>query len=185
MNYIQVFNTFKDLLENLFNILQSEYPGASNVIDIEFDDFTMKTNLLVRDGIIGKRFDEKSFLSGMRCFQPHSDYKHYNKYNSQRIVNLSVANKIHLKCNVIDGSVVSGLRQPILYSFVLDKQTGYKVFSDSATFLYKKIDKSVLNTINFYLENDNHEEVDFNAEPLTFSIQLNKIEIGNSLFQKV
>ena len=30
--------TFRDLSEVLFNILQSEYPGPSNVIDIEFDD---------------------------------------------------------------------------------------------------------------------------------------------------
>ena len=35
--------TFKDISEALFNILQSEYPGPSNVIDIEYDDITMKT----------------------------------------------------------------------------------------------------------------------------------------------
>ena len=35
--------TFKDFSEALFNILQSEYPGPSNVSDIEHDDITMKT----------------------------------------------------------------------------------------------------------------------------------------------
>ena len=49
--------TFKDISEALFNILQSEYPGSSNVIDIEFDDISMKTKLVVRDGIIAIRFD--------------------------------------------------------------------------------------------------------------------------------
>ena len=34
--------TFKDISQALFNILQSEYPGPSNVIDIEYDDITMK-----------------------------------------------------------------------------------------------------------------------------------------------
>ena len=38
--------TFKDFSEALFNILQSEYPGPSNVIDIEYDDITMKKNWL-------------------------------------------------------------------------------------------------------------------------------------------
>ena len=56
------------------------------------------------------------------------DYKHHNEYTSQKIVNLSSTNKIHLKCDVIDGSVVNGLRQPILlftdYNFVLDKPAG-------------------------------------------------------------
>ena len=167
--------TFKDISEALFNILQSEYPGSSNVIDIEFDDITMKTKLVVRDGIIAVRFDEKSFFSTILGFTPGWDYKHYNEYNSQKIVNLGSTNKIHLKCDCIDGSVVNGLRQPILYSFVLDKLPGYKVFSEPETIHYKKINKSVLNTITFYLEDDNNEEVDFNQETLTFTLQMIKI----------
>ena len=54
--------TFKDISEALFNILQSEYPGPKNAIDIEYDDITMKTKLVVRSGIIAIRFDEKSFF---------------------------------------------------------------------------------------------------------------------------
>ena len=80
-----------------------------------------------------------------------------------------------MKCDVIDGSVVNGLRQPILYSFVLDKKPGYKVFSEPETKHYKKINKSVLNTITFYLEDDNNEQVGFNGETLTFTLQMIKI----------
>ena len=166
--------TFNDISEALFNILQSEYPGPSNIIDIEFDDFTRKTKLVVRSGIIAIRFDEKSFFSTILGFTPGWDYKHYNKYTSQRIVNLGSTNKIHLKCDCIDGSVVNGIRQPILYSFVLDKPSGYKVFCQPETVHYKKINKSVLSTITFYLE-DNDHKVDFNAETLTFTLQMIKI----------
>ena len=101
--------------------------------------------------------------------------KSYNKYTSQKIVNLGSTNEINLKCDAIDGSVVNGLRQPRLYSFVLDKLPGYKVFSEPETIHYKKINKSVLNTITFYLEDDNIEEVDFNGETLTFTLQMIKI----------
>ena len=167
--------TFKDVSEVLFNILQSEYPGPSNVIDTEHDDITMKTKMVVKSGIIAIRFDEKSFFSTILGFNPGWDYKHYNKYISQKIVNLSNTNKIHLKCDAINGSVVNGLRQPILYSFVLDKLPGYKVFSEPGTIQYKKINKSVLNTITFYLEDDNNDEVDFNGETLTFTLQMIKI----------
>ena len=167
--------TFKDISEALFNIIQFEYPGPSNVIDIEYDDITMKTKLDVKAGIIAIRFDEKSLFSTILGFTSGWDYKHYNKYISQKIVKLSNTNKIHLKCDVIDGSVVNGLRQSILYSFVLDKKPGYKVFSEPETIHYKKINKSVLNTITFYLEDDNNEEVDFNGETLTFTLQMIKI----------
>ena len=167
--------TFKDNSEALFNILQSEYPGPSNVIDIEYDDITMKTILVVRFGIIAIRFDEKSFFSNILGFTPGWDYKHFNKYTSQKIVNLGSTNKIHLKCDCIDGSVVNGVRQSIFYSFVLDKLPGYKVFSEPETIHYKKIHKSVLNTITFYLEDNDHKEVDFNGETLTFTLQMIKI----------
>ena len=127
------------------------------MINIEFDDITRKIKLVVNIGIIAIRFDEKSFFSTLLGFTPGWDYKHYNKYISQKIVNLSNTNKIHLKCDAIDGSVVNGVRQPILYSFVLDKPNGYKVFCEPETIHYKKIIKSVLNTITFYLEDDHNE----------------------------
>ena len=71
--------TFKDISEARFNILQSEYPGPSNVIDIEYDDITMKAKLVVGFRIIAIRFDEKSFFSTVLGFTPGWDYKHYNK----------------------------------------------------------------------------------------------------------
>ena len=167
--------TFKDISEALFNILQSYCPGDCNVIFIEYDDIKMKTKLDVKAGIVAIRFDEKAFFSTILGFTSGWDYKHYNKYISQKIVNLSNTIKKHLKCDVIDGSVVNGLRQSILYCFLLDKKPGYKVFSEPETIHYKKINKSVLNTITFYLEDDNNEEVDFNGETLTFTLQMIKI----------
>ena len=69
-----------------------------------------------------------------------------------------------MKCDCINGSIQNSSRQPILFSFVLDKPAGYKVFCEPETIHYKKINKSVLNTITFYLEDDNNEEVNFNEE---------------------
>ena len=92
--------TFKDISETLFNILQSEYPGSGNVIDIEYDDIAMKTKLVVRYGIIAIRFDEKSFFSTVLGFNSGWDYIFYNKYASQKNVNLGSTNKIHLKCDL-------------------------------------------------------------------------------------
>ena len=64
---------------------------------------------------------------------------------------------------------------PFFCSFVLGKPAGYKVFCEPETIHYKKINKSVLNTITFYLEDDNNEEVNFNEETLTFTLQTIKI----------
>ena len=120
--------TFKDFSEVLFNFLQSEHEANFNKIDIEVDDNTRKTKLVVRAGIIAIRFDEKSFFSTILVFTPSWDYKHYIKYISQEIVNLSSTIKIPLKCDFIVGSIQNGFRQPILSSFALVKPSGYKYF---------------------------------------------------------
>ena len=131
--------------------------------------------MVVRSGIIAIRFDEKSFFSTTIGFTPGWDYKHYNQYLSQKIVNLNSTNKIHLKCDCIDSSVVNGIREPILFSFVLDKPAGYKIFREPETIHYKKINKSILNTITFYLGDGSDKEVDFNQETITFTLQMIKI----------
>ena len=118
------------------------------------------------------RFDEKSFFNTILGFNPHWDDKHYNEYISQKIVDFSSTNKIHLKCDVIDGSVINGLRQPITFSFVLDEPSGFKVFCERETIQYKQINKSVLNTMSFYSEDENNKEVNFNGETLTFTLQM-------------
>ena len=91
--------------------------------------------MVVRSGIIPIRFDENSVFRTILGFPPGWDYKHYNEYISQRIVNLTSTNKIHLKCDCIDASIQNGLRQPIPFSFVIDKPSGYKVFYQPETVL--------------------------------------------------
>ena len=120
-------------------------------------------------------FDKKTFFHTLSGHDPYFDYKVPGDYTSDKISNLNTRNKIYLKCDCIDGSIQNGLRQTILYSFVLDKPSGYKVFCEPETIHYKKISKSVLNTITFYLEDDNNKKVDFNGETLTFTLQMIKI----------
>ena len=104
----------------------------------EYDDITKKTKLiLTRFGsTFGTlRFDEKWFFNTLLGFLPFWDYKptyanHADSpgvYTSDKFLNLNTKNKIHLKGDVIDGSVVNGLRQPIILCSILDKPSGYKI----------------------------------------------------------
>ena len=60
----------------LLKNLQLEIDGVDNAIDNEFDEFSIKTKLFVKPGIIAMRFDEKSFISIILGFNPHGGYKH-------------------------------------------------------------------------------------------------------------
>ena len=118
---------------------------------------------------------KKSFFHTLLGHDPYFDYKVPGVYTSDKILNLNTTNEIHSKCDSINGSIQDGKRQPILYSFVLDKPSGYIIFCEPETIHYKKINKAVLNTITIYLEEDSNREVDFNQETLTFTLQMIKI----------
>ena len=81
-----------------------------------------------------------------------------------------------MKCDVFDGSIQNALRQPNLFSFVLDKPSVYKVLCEPETFHYKKVNRSVLNIKTFYFEDDDHKEVNFNGNALTFTLKMIKIQ---------
>ena len=89
---------------------------------------------------------------------------------SDKILNLKIK-VIHFKCDLIYGSMVNGMPQPIRFSFVLDKPSGYKSFWEPEKIRFKKTNKSVLITITFYLETDKIEEVNFFQEALTFTLK--------------
>ena len=96
-------------------------------------------------------------------------------YKSEKPINLTSIDKVHLKGNCIDGSIVNGDREPISYLFVLSSPPGHKIYKEPKVKFFKKVNKSVLSHPTFYLEDDDHKPVDFNGEMISFTCQLIKI----------
>ena len=82
---------------------------------------------------------------------------------------------MHLKRDCISGSILNGLRQPILYSFALEKPPGHEIYDELKTKLFKTINMSALAHIRFYLEKVDLKPVDFSRETITFTHQLIEI----------
>ena len=96
-------------------------------------------------------------------------------YKSDKPINITGIDKVYLKCDCIQGSIVNGVREPILYCFALSSKPGHKVYKDPRIKLFKKINKSVLSHIRFFLEDDDHKPVDFNGQTISFTCQLIEI----------
>ena len=88
---------------------------------------------------------------------------------------ITTTDKVHLKCDCVDGSNVHGIRKQILLSFNLSATPGYNIIKEPITVLYKKMNKTRLDTIEFFFEDSNHDRVDFNGETLTLTVQIIKI----------
>ena len=110
---------------------------------------SMKAKLILSHfgGIFGTlMFSERSSFTTLLRFTPYWLYtptyaNHANSpgvYTSDIILNLRKKDETHLNCDVIDGSVVNRIRQPILFSFVLDKPGGCKIYCEPQAIHYKK-----------------------------------------------
>ena len=55
-------------------------------------------------------------------------YKTYSEgaHKSEKPVMISSVDKVHLKCICVDGSIVNGIREQILFSINLSASPGYK-----------------------------------------------------------
>ena len=166
-----------DLTKTLKNILPNNIK-----INVSIDERKYKTNLEINQTLI---FTNKSFFYTILGFTqshqgPLNNIQGFcqtlpGSYKSDKPINITGIDKVHLKCNVVDGSIVNGVRERILYSFALDQPPGHKIYKEPKVKLFQKINKSVLSHITFYLEDDDYKPVDFNNEIALFTCQLIKI----------
>ena len=161
-----------------------KYILPNNVkVNITIDDSKLKSLLKTNQTLL---FTNKSFfytILGYTQFHqgPLNDIEGFyqiiaGSYKSDRPINITGIDKVHLKCDCIQGSIVNGVREPILYSFALSSPPGHKIYKEPRIKLIKKVKKSVLSHITFYFEDDDHEPVDFHNETISFTCQLVKLK---------
>ena len=150
-------------------------------VNITIDDVRLKSNLKTNQTLI---FTEKSFFYTILGFTrsrsyPLDDIDGFyqliaGSYKSDRPINITGIDKIHLKWDCINGSIVNGVREPILYSFALSSPPEHKIYKEPRIKLFKKLNKSVLSHITFCLQDDDYKPLDFNKETVSFTCQLIK-----------
>ena len=150
-------------------------------VKITSDDFNLKTNLKIyRTLIFTKIFFPCILGFTLSPLGPLNDIEGFihlisDTYRSERPFNNTDNDKVHLKCDCIRGRIVNAVREPILYIFGFTSSPGYQIYKEQRINFFKKLNKSVLSHITFFLEDDGHKPVDFNNETETFTCQPIKI----------
>ena len=70
-------------------------------------------------------------------------------YKSNRPINITGVDKIHLKSDCIIGSIVNGTEEPFFYSFASEQPPGHIIHEQTRIKLFKKLNNSVLSHIIF------------------------------------
>ena len=135
-------------------------PGIHELIDlntalpenlkVKADEKFMKTVLTTKDD---ENFN--SDLNEILGFT-NKEYK-AGTHLSEKVINITSVDKLHVNCNCIDGSILDGKPESILFSHRLDARTGYKIFEGPISSLLKKVNKNKIDDIILHLEdNDGH-----------------------------
>ena len=121
-----------DLNNTLKNILPDNVK-----VNVTIDDVRLKSNLKVDQTL---KFTGKSFFYTILGFTrsrsyPLDDINGFyqliaGSYKGDRPNNFTGIDKIHLKCDCIQGSIVNGVREPILNSFALSSPPGHKIYKE-------------------------------------------------------
>ena len=187
LNYVPTKRTGYSLNPGIYEVIDLNnslnHILPNNVkVNITKDDIRLKSNLKTNQTLI---FTEKSFFYTILGFTQSRSYPlddidgFYQliagSYKSDRPINITGIDRIHLKCDCVQGFIVNGKREPILFSFALSSPPGHKIYKEPRVKLFKKINKSVLSHITFYFEDDDYKPVDFHNETISFTWQLIKI----------
>ena len=187
LNYSPTKRTGYSLTPSIYEVIDLnitlKHILPNNVkVNITIDDIRLKSNLKINQTLI---FTEKSFFYTILGFTQSGSYplddidSHYQliaeSYKSDKPINITGIDKIHLKCDCIQGSIINGVIESILFSFALSSPPGHKIYREPRVKLFKKVNKSVLSHITFYFEDNDHKPVDFHNETISFTCQLFEI----------
>ena len=198
LNYIPTKRIGYSLKPGIYEVIDLnntlKYILTNNIkVSVTIDDIRLKSILKINETSI---FTNKSFFYTVLGFvQSHSyplddiegfyqliagSYIYDRIYIITRPINITGIDKIYLKSDCIQGSIVNGLSEPILLSFALSSPPGHKIYKEPRIKLFKKLNKSILSHIAFYFEDDDHKAVNFNSETISFTCQLIKIQNTNT-----
>ena len=98
-----------------------------------------------------------------------------DSYNySKKKVNIIDIHRIHLCCDCIVGSIRNGFPSNILFSVVLNEPPGAKIVREPNLILYKHIYKEKLDSIDFWMEDDDGNRIDNHGEVISFTLHMKK-----------
>ena len=114
-------------------------------VNITIDDIRLKSNLTTNKTI---RFTKIYFFYTILGFSQSKsgvigDIKRFiqllpGSYKSDKPIIITGIDEVHLKRDCINGSILNGIREPILYNFALSSPPGHKIFEERRIKLFKE-----------------------------------------------
>lgn len=98
-------------------------------------------------------------------------------HESQNIVDIMKINCILVNINIISGSYVNGVQQPVIYSFFPNVAPGRKIVErPNPTLTYYPLNTRFIDRVAVWLTDQNNKPIDLRGETLTVRIELREVQ---------
>ena len=145
--------------------------GHNNIFDIKANPNTLKSIITINDNTVKIDFEgERSMrtLLGFDC----TTYSGVGEHEGLNIVDIITVNSILVNCNIIDGSYINSIQEPIIYSFFPNVPPGFKVVENPSSIVYLPVTMPVINCIRVWLTDQNRKLLNIRGEKVTVRLVL-------------
>ena len=152
----------KGLSKEVLRQLQTN--GDNKAIKFYPNSNTFKSILVIDSGYTVK-FTHRNSIKKLLGFTQDSYSEGIN--NSEKLVNILAINSIFVHINVINGSIVNGSQNPVIYTFFPKVSPGYKIIQRPVNPIYLPIALNSIRDFKIKITDQENNLLDNNGEILT------------------
>ena len=124
-----------------------DWTKSSAPVVIGKNKITLRASLLIKEGW-AVEFPKENSLGTVLGFDSKTYESRKEPWISEKIVNILSVNSILIHCDMISGSMVDGVKSPVIYNYSPNVMPGSKIVGDPVKPIYLPVSKDVLNELD-------------------------------------
>ena len=114
----------------------------------------------------------KNSLSTVLGFESKTYDHRKEPWISEKIVNILSVNSILIHCDMISGSMVDGVKSPVIYNYSPNVMPGSKIVGDPVKPIYLPVSKDVINELNIWVTDQENRLLDLQGEKIVLTFHM-------------
>jgi len=143
----------------------------SEAFNIKANNITMKCIIHIEKSNLKINFNHNQSLNKLLGFK-WGIIEGIGEHEGENIVDILSVNSILVNCDIIEGSYLNGVQEPVLYSFFPDVPPGYKMNEKPNTVVYLPVTIPAINSIHIWLTDQNLKPLNLRGETITIRLHL-------------
>ena len=148
-----------------------DWTKSSAPVVIGKNKITLRASLLIKDNW-AVEFPEKNSLGTVLGFDSKTYESRKEPWISEKIVNILSVNSILIHCDMISGSMVDGVKSPVIYNYSPNVMPGSKIVGDPVKPIYLPVSKDVINELNIWVTDQDNRLLDLQGEKIVLTFHM-------------